>query len=91
MERTTEAQLKAQIAHLNKITNSPAESYSLGTDGKYHANVGNYHLDCAYGGYNLARIANDGGGITQPIGGGFKTKRELYNLIRAYISGIESK
>lgn len=88
MERITEKQLQSLIDHLNKITNSPATPYAKDETGKYTAQVGNYHLDCAYGGYNLARMCSAGGGISHPITSGYMTKRELYNLIHAYIRGI---
>ena len=90
-DRITYKMLQGLCDYLNKLTNSPATSYAQGEDGKYHAQIGNYHISGAYGGVNLERICNDGGAITQPIGGGFKTKRELYNLITAYIRGIEAQ
>lgn len=91
MKRTTTKHLQSLINQVNKMTNSPMESYAKGEDGNYHAQVGNYHLSAAYGGVNMERICNDGGGITQPIGGGYHTKKELYARIRAFIAGLEAK
>jgi hypothetical protein len=90
MERISEKQLKSLIEYVNELTASPKQAYSKQDDGTYKANIGNYHLDCAYGGYNLARICSDGGGISQPLGGGYHTKRELYNKLHAFIRGIDT-
>jgi hypothetical protein len=89
-DRITEKMLQSLVDYLNQITNSPATSYSKGEDGRYHANIGAYCLDFAYSGVQLQRICNDGGGISTPLGGGFNTKRELYNKLHAYLRGIET-
>ena len=89
-ERITEKQLRSLVAYINDITGSPQEPYSKNSEGNFKANIGNYHLDFAYGGVNLSRMANDGGGINQPLGGGFHTKRELYDKLQAFIRGIQT-
>jgi hypothetical protein len=88
MDRITNAHLESLVNYINQITNSPAESYTE-SGGKYTANVGNYHLDWAYSGVNLIRMCNESGGVSQPLGGGFGTKRELYEKLQAYIRGIQ--
>lgn len=85
MNTITMKHLEGMINRLNRITNSPEEYM---TDGKI--NIGYYHLDGAYGGYMLVRTMNEGGGINCPIGQGHVTKRDLYNRLSAFISGIES-
>jgi hypothetical protein len=85
MQRITESHLQAKIDRLNRITGSPAESY---TDGK--ANIGNYHLSHAYGGVCLHRMHNSGGGVSSPLSTGHVSKRELAGLLSAFIAGIES-
>ena len=87
MNRVTESELKSLVDYLNQITNQPAEQYAE-VDGKYRANVGNYHLSFAYGGVTLHQMVNDGGGVTTPLGGGYFTKRELAAKLRAFIAGI---
>jgi len=82
--RITEKMLEQRVEYLNEITSSPSKSY---TDGK--SNVGNFHLYFAYGGVNLHRICNEGGGITEPIGGGCGTKRELYEKLNSFINGLQ--
>jgi hypothetical protein len=86
MERITEKHLQAIVDRLNRITGMPAAPY---WEGK--AQVGNYHLSHAYGGVALHRMYNDAGGITSPLSTGHITKRELANLMHAYIAGLESK
>lgn len=88
--RITENDLRAVIERLNKITNNNPAPYTR-TDNGLVANVGNYHLDCAYGGYNLAQMVNEGGGIRNTFGCGYVPKKELYGLIHAYIRGIETQ
>lgn len=48
--------------------------------------VGRYILHGAYGGWQLAQIINEGGGIRTITGYG--TKREAYHLIQAYREGM---
>lgn len=79
--------LEAQVRRLNLITNSPLESYRK-VNGRLTANVGNYHLDGAYGGYKLARIATEGGATDDVLRSGYCTKRELSELIRAFETGL---
>lgn len=89
MERITEKQLQAVVDRINRETGSPLESWTRGEDGKLRANIGNYHLDCAYSGYGLARHVTDGGGETSVLSG-FMPKRELYEKMHAFLRGIEA-
>jgi hypothetical protein len=86
--RTTLAQLEKLVEYLNKLTNSPMASYTK-TETGYNANIGNYHLDGAYGGHKLVRMVSTGGGITDISTIGFASKSDLYDWIHAYIKGIE--
>ena len=80
MERVTKRQLEAAVERLNKATGNPVESYvKRESDGRYKAQVGNYHLDWAYGGVSLCKMLNDGGGVTTISGRG--TKRECLDAI----------
>lgn len=89
--RITDKDLEAVVARINRITNSPLAPYSKGENGHNKANIGNYHLSYAYGGVSLHRMNNEAGGVTTPINSGHVTKRELYNLMQAYINGLETK
>lgn len=83
--RITDKHLQAKIDWLNKITGSPALPY---VDGK--AQIGNYHISGAYGGYCLHRMCNEGGGVSLPLSTGHVTKRELAGLLNAFIAGINT-
>ncbi len=90
MSRITMKDLEGQVNRLNRITNSPMESYTKLPDGKFKANIGNYHLDGAYGGWKLGRICSEGGGVSDILSCGYVSKREIYQLIYSYIRGIEN-
>jgi hypothetical protein len=91
MQRITEKQLESLVQWVNELTNSPPTSYTRTEDGKLSANIGNYHLYFAYGGVNLHRITNTGGGVNTPLGEGTRTKRELFNQLHAFINGLRAK
>ena len=78
--------LQAVVDRINHATGSPVEQYSK-DDG---ANIGNYHLSSAYGGYALYRMVNASGGITDISDSGYMTKRALYNILHAYLAGYEA-
>jgi hypothetical protein len=73
---------------INELTNNPKEGYTKDASGHYTSNVGHYTISGAYGGVQLQQIVNEGGGVTTPLGGGYCTKRELADKMRAFISGI---
>ena len=81
--------LESVVLRINKLTGSPESSYTKNANGKFTANIGNYHLDGAYGGYALHRMQSIGGGV-QDIFHGHFTKRELSEKMFAFIAGIEA-
>ena len=85
----TKQNLIALVERINKLTNSPLETYTKTADGKFVANIGNYHLSWAYGGVELNRLMNSGGGVTCPLGYGHGTKRELWDKMQAFLAGLE--
>ena len=85
--RITRAHLDAKADTLNRIRNSSVESSRM-VDGKYVANVGNYHISCAYGGYCLHRMVNEGGGTRDVFSCGHVPARELAGLMSAYMAGL---
>jgi hypothetical protein len=88
-QRITLKFLNAQCERLNRLEGSPLESYSKDeTTGKFTANIGNYHVSQAYGGYSLHRITNAGGGVSNPLSIGHVSARELSGLLSAYIAGM---
>lgn len=87
--RITDKDLQSLCDTINELTGSPKQAYSKGADGKHRANIGNFHISGAYGGVNVHRMSNEGGGINTPLGGGYHTKRELYEKLNAYIGGLQ--
>ena len=80
--RVTEKDLKAVCARINAITGSPDKPYIDGV-----AQIGNYHVSGAYGGWELQRMCNKSGGITVVISG-YQPKKDLYHQMHAFISGL---
>ena len=79
MERITYKNLQALCDRINRIKGAPMEPYSKGEDGRYVANVGNYHLSHAFG------------GVITPFDCGHVTKRDLWNRMQAYLLGLEGR
>lgn len=86
--RITNEHLQAIVDRLNVTTDSPMTPYSQGPDGKHRANPGNYHLSFAYGGVALHRMVGESGGVSEPLRTGHISKRELAELLYAYLYGI---
>ena len=84
--RVTKKMLENKVDYLNEITNSPIEYFS--DDGKFTINIGHFCISGAYGGYELQRVCNSGGGVRTPLNTGHIPKKELYNLICAFIDGM---
>ena len=78
--------LENLVTRLNEVTGNPTEYYT-----NKKINIGHYTLSGAYGGWQLQRTMNEGGGVDLPISGGYDTKRELYEKIQCYLSGINLK
>ena len=55
--------IQNKLDRLNEITGSPKEPW-VKTDEGFKAQVGNFHLDRAYGGVRLVRMMNTSGGET---------------------------
>lgn len=90
MDRITNKQLDSLCDWLNTMTNSPTTYSTRNEDGQFKANIGHFHISHAYGGVCLHRVMNEGGGVTTPIVHGHVSKRELFNLMHAFIKGLDS-
>lgn len=86
MRRITKSDLQAIVNRLNRETGNPEEPYTQQV-GKLVANIGNYHLSQAYGGFALHQMATDGGGVREPLYTGHVSARELYGKIHAFLMG----
>lgn len=88
-DRITEKMLQHLCDRLNEETGSPMKPWERVGD-RNRANIGNYHISHAYGGVCLHRMHNESGGVSTPLSGGHRPKRELYNEMRAMLAGIEA-
>jgi hypothetical protein len=88
--RVTEKDLQAAVDRINQITGKDLKPYSKKEDGSFSPNPGVYHLDSAYGGWSLVQMMETGTGVRSIISG-FRPKRELYDMIHAFISGLDTK
>jgi hypothetical protein len=89
--RTSIKTLKTLCHWINERTGSPLEPYTRNESGNLRANVGNYHLSGAYGGWCLHRMHNASGGVTAPLVNGHVPKRDLELAMRAFLAGLEAK
>ena len=80
--------LEAVITRLNRETGSPMEPWTRDDSGRLRANIGNFHLSRAYGGFALHRMVTDGGGVSEPLRTGHVPARELLGRIHAYLYGF---
>lgn len=87
--RVTLSRLEAIVQRINKMLDCPETPYTKIDDGRYRANVGNYHLSQAYGGVALHQMCSDGGGVRDVLNLGHVSKRELEAAMFAFIEGIE--
>ena len=86
-QRITRAHLDAKADTINSMTKSPTEPSRM-VDGKWVANVGNYHISGAYGGYCLHRMSNESGGVSDVISCGHIPAKQLAALMSAYTAGL---
>ena len=86
-QRITRSFLEAKVRTLNSMMAMPQDSYTRIND-KLTANIGNYHISGANGGFCLHRMVTEGGGVSDVFSCGHIPARELAGLISAYMAGI---
>ena len=87
MNRITQRDLESTVSIINRTTGNQEKSWG----GPGQANIGNYHLDYAYGGVKLIQMTNEHGGCRDILRCGYTTKRLLYGLLCAFLEGLERK
>ena len=87
MNRITKKLLVARIDTINSLLGMPETPYTRTNEG-FSANIGNFHLSQAYGGYCVHRMCNENGGVSTPIWAGHVSSREAYERICAFIAGL---
>lgn len=85
--RITIKDLEIKIDYLNWLTKSPLKKYLPSSNGGQVAQIKNYHLDIANGGYQLLRFVK-GGGSNEPLNTGLTTKKNLWYSIDNFERGI---
>ena len=80
--KITEKRLRMRLDSLNK---------RAGFDNPPYSTIGAYCLDYAYGGVQLQQYSSEGGAVRDIFRNGFMPKRELYNLICAYETGLTER
>lgn len=94
--RITQKDLEAVVARLNRLTGSPEKPYVRDEKGSLYdaqgksLSTGNYHLSYAYGGVSLHRVCSSGG-INDVFRCGHIPKRDLYEKMHSFISGIHDE
>jgi hypothetical protein len=85
--RVSEKMLESLCDTINKVKNTPEKAYDR-IEGKFKANIGNYHLYFAYGSVGLHKMVNEGGGVSEVIG--LSTKKDLYYQLHAFLKGARN-
>jgi hypothetical protein len=80
MVRVRLEELKAIVDRINEITGQNPHRVGVGP--------GFYYLQGAYGGYQLQQVVE--GSAVRAITSGFRPKRELRDLLHAYLAGLQS-
>ena len=78
--RVTMKDLQGTVARINRIVGIADPKWNV---------PGSYTLDGAYGGWKLAQIVNEHGG-QRDITSGYASRRECYELMHAFIRGLEA-
>lgn len=86
MGRITQKDLENLVNSINIATNNNVCSHTKNADGTYTTNIGTYLIDCAYGGVALHQSISSGG--VREVFSGHMPKRELFNKMHAFLSGI---
>ena len=97
-DRITDRQLDSMATHINKLLGTPLVPYSqnIEVDGlrvtadQPQPQAYCYHIESAYNGVALHRMAAQGTGVSDVLSCGYTTKRDLYNRMRAFIEGIHA-
>jgi hypothetical protein len=88
--RVTQQHLDSACARLNLLTENSTTAWTPRPDGSLQAQVGRFYIESAYGGWKLVQMVNPFGGMREPLGGGYTSRRDLLNLIHAMIAGVEA-
>jgi hypothetical protein len=86
---TTLGSLEAIVERINRMMKTPLQQYVRTDTGKLVGQIGNFHLDRAYGGFALYQMTGDSGGCNDVLSIGHVSKGTLESAMFAFIRGIE--
>ena len=90
MKRITHKHLDEMIRIINRRTKNAEKPYTNDENGIAQPNPGCFYLDEAYGGCKLVQMNPNGGtGEIDVLESGYVSKRELFNLMRAFDAGLQ--
>lgn len=88
---TKRDRLDAMVLRLNQRLGLPIEPWFQNVTGGNRANIGNIHLDSAYGGLKLEQMMNDAGGV-RTVGSDLRhTPKEMAMVLRAMLDALDLK
>ena len=94
MQRITDKTLQAVCDSINTMQGLPLTAYKPydATVGRAMPNAGAYRISHAYGGVALHRMSTEEGctGVHDVFSRGHMPKRELYELMHAFIRGMDT-
>lgn len=79
--------LENLVERINDASGNTHTTWERDGAGVLKSNIGNYHLDGAYGGWALHQIMNESGGV-HDIFHGHYTKKELHSKMQAFLLGM---
>jgi len=88
-QRITQKDLERIVLRINRALNRPETPYGKDENGRFKANLGNFHISSAYVGVALEEIQTNGGGVRRVSVGGYEPKWALYAWCVGFLSGIE--
>jgi hypothetical protein len=90
-DRITQHDLEAVCRRINRTVNGTDETplWSRIDDQNVQA-ADVYYISGAYGGHALYRVGSDGRGAEDVFRRGHVPKRELYDLMQAFLTGVET-
>ena len=90
MKRKTIKDLEYLVQRLNVRMGVRLEKYlPYKKLGRLVSNIGHFYIDQSYGGFQLQKIVNEGGGCTDVTIR--TTKTELYNIIKGMVDILDIK
>ena len=87
MDRVTNKKLQNTIGTINFVVNGKRNIWFKDSEGNFKSRVGMLKVDKNYGGYQLTKIVNDGGGetdLTHRL-----SAREMFCFLQGYLLRME--